>query len=86
MRAHEKESSRWLPEVRNGNDYAGNIGKAIDAVMIYCDSAEIEYQVREKNCGRWLPEVTGYNTADSINGYAGNIGREIDAVRIIIRR
>ncbi|MBR6902886.1 MAG: N-acetylmuramoyl-L-alanine amidase, partial [Clostridia bacterium] len=74
---------RWLPEVKNLNDYAGNLEQPIDAVMLRTDTGKtIHYGVHELQSGRWLPEVTGYNENNSRNGYAGNFGREIDAVRI----
>lgn len=81
-----KTKARWLPEVKNREDYAGNYNQPIDAVAFRTDTGKtLCYAAHEKASGRWLPEVTGYNTADSINGYAGNFGREIDAIRVYFK-
>lgn len=81
-----KIKARWLPEVKNREDYAGNYNQPIDAVAFRTDTGKtLYYAAHEKSSGRWLPEVTGYNTADSINGYAGNFGREIDAIRVYFK-
>ncbi|RPJ25896.1 MAG: N-acetylmuramoyl-L-alanine amidase [Nitrosopumilales archaeon] len=66
----------YLPWVISTNDYAGIIGKKIDAIQI---EGDITYQVY--TAGKWLSWVTGYNTSDS-NGYAGIHGKSIDCIRI----
>lgn len=75
-----KAGGRWLPEVKNLEDYAGLQGKAITDIAIKASSGTLWYQVHIKG-GDWLPRVTGYDTGDYDNGYAGN-GREIDAIRV----
>ena len=80
---HVISGNRWLPTVRNDDDYAGNLNQKIDAIMIKTDTGEkLNYAVHEKVTNRWLPPVTGYNKNDSKNGYAGNFGKEIDAIKI----
>ena len=75
--------ARWLPEVKNREDYAGNLGQPIDAVMFKTDTGKpLRYAAHEKKSGRWLPTATGYSEKDAENGYAGNLGREIDAIRV----
>lgn len=75
-----KANGRWLPEVKNQNDYAGIVGQNITDVAIKVSNGSIKYRVHIKG-GSWLPYVTGYNTNDDINGYAGN-GEIIDAIEI----
>lgn len=71
---------KWLPEVKNLQDFAGIIGQAITDVAIKVSEGTVKYRVHIKGKG-WLPYVTGYNTGDSANGYAGN-GQAIDAVEV----
>lgn len=71
---------RWLPEVKNLEDYAGLTGKSITDVAINVSKGSVKYRVHIKG-GEWLPYVTKYNTEDDINGYAGN-GKVIDAVEV----
>lgn len=75
-----KCDGKWLPEVKNLEDYAGIVGKEITDVAIKTDKGNVEYRVHIKG-GKWLPIVTGYDTKDIINGYAGN-GKVIDAIEI----
>ena len=74
--------SKWLPEVKNRNDYAGLYNKPIDGFMIKSDSKQLKYRVHLRKQKRWLPWVTGYSTQDINNGFAGIIGQEIDAIQI----
>ncbi len=76
-----KSGGTWLPAVKNLEDYAGLKGKAITDVAIKVTNGKIKYRVHVKG-GDWLPFVTGYNTADYINGYAGN-GKPIDMIQVI---
>lgn len=76
-----KAGGAWLPPVKNLEDYAGIVGKAITDVAIKVTNGKIKYRVHVKG-GDWLPFVTGYNTADYINGYAGN-GKPIDMIQVI---
>ena len=71
---------RWLPEVRNLEDFAGVEGKAITDVAIRVSSGSVKYAVHVKG-GGWLEPVTGYNINDDNNGYAGD-KKPIDAIRV----
>lgn len=75
-----RTSGKWLPEVKNLNDFAGISGKAITDVAIKFSEGTCKYRVHVAG-GNWLPYVTGYNTSDSNNGYAGN-GKAIDAIEV----
>lgn len=74
-----KTNGRWLPEVKNLEDYAGIKGKEITDVAIKVNKGSIKYRVRTN--GKWLPYVGGYNIKDAINGYAGN-GTPIDCIEV----
>ena len=74
-----RANGRWLPEVKNLNDYAGNIGQAITDIAVKVSDGAVKYRVHSK--GRWLPWVTGYDMKDSKNGYAGN-KTPIDGVQV----
>lgn len=75
-----RAGGRWLPAVKNLEDYAGITGKAITDVAIKVSKGSVKYRVHIKG-GFWLPYVTGYDTSDYNNGYAGN-GKEIDAIEV----
>lgn len=81
------QNGKWLDEVtdrekdKNGDNYAGILGRAIDGIMIKSTKRKTRYRVHLIN-GSWLPWVTGYNINDSVNGYAGNIGHAIDGIQI----
>lgn len=74
-----KIGGKWLPEVKNLEDYAGIKGKKITDIAIKVSKGSVKYRV--KTNGKWLPYVAGYNTNDNINGYAGN-GTPIDCVEV----
>lgn len=61
---------RFLPEVKNKDDYAGIKYEPINNVACKVSQGIIHYQVHVKG-GGWLPYVTGYNWFDKNNGYAG---------------
>lgn len=74
--------SRWLPEVKNLEDYAGNENQIITGLAVkISDGSGIKYRVHNMYSG-WLPYVTGYNINDFDNGYAGN-GGNIDCIEIV---
>ena len=75
-----KAGGRWLPAVKNLEDYAGIIGKPITDVAIKVDKGSIKYRVHVKGYG-WLSWIKSYNINDVVNGYAGN-GKAIDAIQI----
>ena len=66
---------RWLPNVIDKTDYAGNMGTPITGIYANADYGDLVYKVALTN-GRWLPEVK--NRKD----YAGNFGQTIDRVMI----
>lgn len=79
----------WHDEVidrekdKNGDDYAGILGKKIDGIAIKSTKGIARYRAHVIN-GNWLPWVNGYNIGDNINGYAGNFGQVIDGIQIEI--
>lgn len=75
-----KTQGRWLPEVKNLEDYAGIEGSPVTDVAIKVDKGSIKYRVHILG-GGWLGWVTGYDINDYNNGYAGN-GQIIDAIQI----
>ena len=76
-------NGRWLPEVKNLEDYAGNDNQPITALMVKVDKGKIKYRVHLAKENRWLNWITGYNKNDFKNGYAGNgKGHPIDGVQI----
>lgn len=76
-----RTGGKWLPTVKNLEDFAGIKGKAITDIAIKATSGSIKYRVHIKG-GRWLPYVTGFDIYNSTNGYAGN-GKPIDAIEVI---
>lgn len=82
-------NGKWLDEVvdrekdKNGDDYAGIFGRAIDGIMIKSTKGTARYRVHIIN-GSWLPWVIGYDVNDNSNGYAGNLGHAIDGIQIEI--
>lgn len=75
-----RTNGKWLPTVKNLEDYAGLPGKAITDVAIKVSKGKVKYRVHIKG-GDWLPYVTGYNINDYHNGYAGT-GKPIDAIEV----
>lgn len=82
-------NGKWLDEVvdrekdKNGDDYAGIFGRAIDGIMIKSTKGTARYRAHIIN-GSWLPWVSGYNINDNTSGYAGNLGHAIDGIQIEI--
>ena len=76
-------TDRWLPPVKNLEDYAGWAGKAIKAIAIRIDGKHVRYRVHTIK-GKWYPYVDGYNLNDIKNGFAGDLKNAIDAVEIVI--
>ena len=64
---------KWLPNVKNCEDYAGILGNGICCVFANLSHGDITYKVHYKG-GKWLPEVK--NRSD----YAGIFGRVMDGV------
>lgn len=68
-------NGRWLPWVKNLNDYAGLEQYKIQGIKIKTTEGHVKYRVKLVN-GNWLPWVID----DS--DYAGLIGENIDCVQI----
>lgn len=64
---------RWLPNVKNDEDYAGVFGHSVCGVFANLTSGNIIYAVHYKG-GKWFPEVT--NRTD----YAGLYNKPIDGL------
>ena len=83
-------NGRWLGEItdrekdKSGDDFAGILGKPIDAIMVKATKGTARYRVRLIGDNDFLPWVTGYNKNDHKNGYAGIFGRKIDAIQVEI--
>ncbi len=85
-RVHLCKEKRWLPWVKNYDDYAGNIGQAIDAVqmkLLDVDGYEVQYRVSPTNSKRWYGWCKGTTDATG-DGYAGVFGKPIDVIQIKI--
>lgn len=91
-RVHLLEENRWLnwitgystSDKRGG--YAGNIGKAIDAVqmeLVDADGYDVQYRVSLTNATGWLSWYTGLRDTHG-GGYAGVMGCPIDCIQIKI--
>lgn len=69
-----KRGSRWLPEVKNTEDFAGLEEKKIQGIYAKLSKGDIVYRVR---CAKgWLPWVKNYED------YAGILGYNIDAIQM----
>ena len=66
---------RWLPNVTDRVDYAGNYGQSVTGLRMDAGDADLIYKVSTMG-GSWLPEVK--NRED----YAGIYGKEIDRVMV----
>ena len=67
--------SKWLPNVKDLEDYAGILGHDVCAVFANLSKGNVFYKVHTKG-GKWLPEVT--NRRD----YAGIFNKPIDGFMI----
>ena len=65
--------NKWLPNVNDSEDYAGNLGHDVCAVYAHLSQGNITYKVHTLG-GRWLPEVV--NRED----FAGIFNRPIDGL------
>ena len=75
-------AGRWLPVVKNNEDYAGIRGQNITGLAVTTDTGYIKYRVHVGS--GWLDFIDSRNTDinDYYNGYAGN-DTPVDAVEII---
>lgn len=65
---------KWLPNVKDTEDYAGYFGRDVCAVYANLSKGNITYAVHDKKKKRWLPAVI--NRSD----YAGVFNRPIDGL------
>ena len=74
-------AGRWLPVVKNNEDYAGIRGQNITGLAVTTDTGYIKYRVHVGS--GWLDFIDSRNTDinDYYNGYAGN-DTPVDAVEI----
>ena len=91
-RVHLLKEQRWLPWVDgyNKNDtkngYAGNKGKAIDAVqmeLVGVEGYEVMYRVSATANKGWYGWCTNLTDASG-DGYAGVFGKPIDCIQVKI--
>jgi N-acetyl-anhydromuramyl-L-alanine amidase AmpD len=73
---------RWLPLVKNLEDYAGLEGKPVKGLAVRVDRGRIKYRVH--TALGWFDWIWGENfDPDNIKtGFAGDLAREIDAVQV----
>lgn len=74
-------SGRWLPEVKNLEDYAGLENGAIRGLAAKVSKGKLRYRVHIKG-GGWLSWIGAYNTKDWNKGCAGLKTRDIDAIQL----
>lgn len=85
-RVHLLKENRWLPWVEDYEDYAGNKGKAIDAVQIELIDAPgyaVQYRVSPAASKNWYGWCTNL-TDPTGDGYAGVFGKAIDCIQVKI--
>lgn len=66
---------KWLPEIINCNDYAGNKKAEISGLKAKSTIGLLKIRVHQIEGNRWLPWVNG-------SDYAGNLGKSIDKVQM----
>ena len=72
---YDCNKKKWLPNVVDDKDYAGNLGHNVGAVYINLTKGNVKYRVHQLSDNRWLPTVT--NRDD----FAGN-KKAIDGIQI----
>ena len=73
-------NGRWLPEVKNLEDYAGLENGAIRGLAAKISKGKLKYRVHIKG-GGWLSWIETCNIKDWSKGCAGLRTRDIDAVQ-----
>ncbi len=73
---YDSKKEKWLPNVSNDTDYAGNFDHPISGLYINLTNGSIKYRVHEMN-NKWLPIVTDRDN------YAGNLGKSIDGIQMM---
>lgn len=78
-----KAGGRWLPEVKNDEDYAGIEDVAMTAFMARrADGGVIRYRASVVGNNNFYPWVTGYDVNDYNNGYVGDGKNALDEIEI----
>lgn len=75
--------SRWLPEVKNLEDYAGIENSNIRGIAVKATKGTLKYRVHIKN-GGWLSWITKSNIKDWNTGCAGLKTRDIDGIQMTL--
>lgn len=79
--SHDAVKNKWLPAVKNKEDYAGVLGDAMDGIAVKISTGTVTYSVHTVG-GKWLGAISQYNLNDSANGFAGILNKPIDGVMI----
>lgn len=72
---YDCKKKKWLPNVVNDKDYAGNKGNSVGAIFINLTKGNIKYRVHQLSDNRWLPSVINRDN------FAGN-KKPIDGIQI----
>lgn len=79
-------ANRWLPWVKDRQDYAGLYGKDADGLqmrLVGLDGYAVEYRVARKDGGYW---AWVRNYGEGSEGYAGSFGQPFDRLQCRIVR
>ncbi|MGN0613866.1 MAG: hypothetical protein ACI4JB_08200, partial [Porcipelethomonas sp.] len=74
-------TSRWLPAVKNTEDYAGIQKTSVSGLAVKSSKGTLKYRAHIKG-GAWLDWVSKYDTSNWDTGCAGIKGKAIDAVQM----
>lgn len=83
------KNGKWLGEIKDrqkdksGDNFAGILGKPIDAITIKSTKGTARYRVKVKN-GGWLSWISKSDINDYQHGVAGCYGKEIEAIQVEI--
>lgn len=77
---YDNVKKKFLPMVKNTDDYAGNKGNAIGGIRAKLSDGSVLKITSHIKGGKWLSEVSKCD--DTNNGYSGIKGKNIDAVMI----
>ncbi len=74
-------TSKWLPTVKNTDDYAGIQKTSVSGLAAKSSKGTLKYRVHTKG-GKWLGWISKYDTNNWNTGCAGIKGQPIDAVQM----
>ena len=74
-------TSKWLPAVKNTDDYAGIQKMSVSGLAVKSSKGTLKYRVHIKG-GAWLDWVSKYDINDWNTGCAGIKGKTIDAIQM----